>query len=117
MKTVCIESPLAGDFTRNIEYAKRCVRYALDQGVAPFASHLLYPQVLDDENPEHREQGIAAGLELGDRCDERWFFKDLGMSGGMERAWLRSLEIGQKTRIIRLEHESEITLAPTEGLK
>lgn len=117
MKTVCIESPLAGNFARNIEYAKRCMRYALDKGVAPFASHLLYPQVLDDENPKHREQGIAAGLEFGDRCDERWFFVDHGKSHGMKRARDRAIAIGQKFTLIRLEREPEISLSPTKGFK
>ena len=47
MRTICIESPLAGDFARNIAYARACLRYCLEQGVSPYASHLLLPQVYD----------------------------------------------------------------------
>lgn len=86
MKTVCIESPLAGDFERNIAYARAALRYCLEQGVSPYASHLLLPQVYNDLSPEQREVGIQAGLAMGDRCDERWFFLDFGMSGGMALA-------------------------------
>lgn len=91
MKTVCIESPLAGDFTRNIAYARAALRYCLEQGVSPYASHLLLPQVYNDLNPEQREAGIQAGLAMGDLCDERWYFEDFGISDGMERARKRAL--------------------------
>lgn len=86
MKTVCIESPLAGDFTLNIAYARAALRYCLERGVSPYASHLLLPQVYDDLTPEHREAGIMAGLAMGHQCDRRWYFVDLGFSGGMQRA-------------------------------
>lgn len=91
MSTVCIESPLAGDFTRNIAYARACLRFCLERGVSPYASHLLLPQVYDDLSPEQREAGIQAGLVMGDQCDYRWFFMDFGMSTGMQRAWDRSI--------------------------
>lgn len=86
MKTVCIESPLAGDFARNIAYARACLRYCLEQGVSPYASHLLLPQVYNDLSPEQREAGIQAGLAMGNQCDERWVFVDFGWSDGMARA-------------------------------
>lgn len=95
MKTVCIESPLAGDFHRNIMYAKVCMMHCLQNGMSPFASHLLYTQVLDDRTLPFREQGIVAGLYMGDRCDERWFFTDFGFSPGMNRAKQRAQVIGQ----------------------
>jgi hypothetical protein len=96
MKTVCIESPLAGDFLRNIAYARACLRFCLDRGVSPYASHLLLPQVYNDLSPEQREAGISAGLVMGDQCDMRWFFMDYGMSSGMERAWKRSIAKARK---------------------
>ena len=92
MITVCIESPLAGDFATNIAYARACLRYCLEQGVSPYASHLLLPQVYDDLDEAQREAGIQAGLAMGDRCIARWFFMDLGMSPGMQRAWDREAE-------------------------
>lgn len=92
MKTVCIESPLAGHFARNIAYARACLRFCFEQGVSPYASHLLLPQVYNDLSPEQREAGIQAGLVMGDRCEERWFFTDFGVSDGMRRAWKASLK-------------------------
>lgn len=109
MKTVCIESPWGGDFVRNIAYARAALRYCLEQGVSPYASHLLLTQVYDDLNPEQREAGIRAGLAMGDQCDERWFFVDHGMSGGMalassrcgdrEDQGRREIELGEDWRV------------------
>lgn len=100
---VCIESPLKGDLKGNVQYARTCLRHVLDEGHAPFASHLLYTQVLDDRVEEHRELGITAGLAHGDNCDERWFFVDKGWSDGMYRAMKHAEAIGQRTRCISLE--------------
>jgi hypothetical protein len=61
-RLVIIESRYAGDIDRNVAYARQALKHSLDRGEAPIASHLLYPQVLDDNDPAQREQGIAAGL-------------------------------------------------------
>jgi len=47
-KLVYIVSPYSGDVERNVAFAKAACRYAMNQGVTPIASHLLYPQMLDD---------------------------------------------------------------------
>ena len=54
MTLVVIESPYAGDVERNLTYVRRAMRWCLDKGLDPFASHLLYTQdgVLDDDDPE-----------------------------------------------------------------
>jgi hypothetical protein len=87
MRLVILESPFAGDVTANVAYAKRCLRDCLDRGEAPIASHLLFtqPDVLDDDNPEQREQGIAAGhawMRVADVCA---VYVDRGISAGMEK--------------------------------
>lgn len=109
---VCIESPLAGDYIGNIAYAKQCLSHALSLGYAPFASHLLYPQVLDDEDDEQRERGIEAGLAFGDSCDERWFYVDRGWSEGMLRAKERAEKLGQLIRMVIIER---VDVEPTVG--
>ena len=81
-----IESPFAGDTKRNIAYAKRALRYALDAGFAPMASHLLYTQVLDDTDPEQRKQGIDAALMYAEQADQIWVFEDYGITPGMAQA-------------------------------
>ena len=89
MITVCIESPLSGDFATNIAYARACLRYCLEQGVSPYASHLLLPQVYDDINEAQREAGIQAGLVMGNYLTQRWYFMDLNegeSTNGMKRA-------------------------------
>jgi hypothetical protein len=95
MKLVVIESPLAGDFERNILYARYCMYDSLMRGEAPYASHLLYPQVLDDEDPVHRKTGMQAGFAWGQRADIRAFYTDLGESAGMYRALKLARTLGQ----------------------
>jgi hypothetical protein len=86
MKVVIIESPLQGDYERNIKYARACVRDSLLRGESPLASHLLYnqPGILDDTNPEERRIGILAGLEWSDVADFKAVYTDLGISPGMK---------------------------------
>ena len=82
-KLVLLESPYAGDVSRNVKYAKLCMRDCLLRGEAPFASHLLYPQVLDDSNVEERGLGIEAGLAWGARAEATVVYIDRGTSPGM----------------------------------
>ena len=88
MTLVIIESPYAGDVERNVKYARRAMKDSLERGEYPFASHLLYTQdgVLDDNIPEEREKGIAAGYRWGNGADIIAFYVDYGMSNGMIEA-------------------------------
>ena len=61
---VYICSPFSGDVEENIANARRYSRFAVDKGYIPIAPHLLFPQFLDDDNPEERE----LGLFFGRRC-------------------------------------------------
>lgn len=51
---VYICSPYSGTITKNVKRARKLCRFALDIGAIPLAPHLLYPQFVDDENPEER---------------------------------------------------------------
>ncbi len=64
MKLVYICSPYAGDIENNVEFAKAACRYAVAQGHAPVAVHLLYPLFLNDTVPEERRTGIRMGLRV-----------------------------------------------------
>ena len=90
MKTVIIESPYRGkteeEKERNIKYAQACLLDSLKRGEAPMASHLLYTQVLDDDNPEERDLGINVGIAWQYVVHSVVFYVDLGMSEGMRRA-------------------------------
>ena len=85
MKLVILESPYAGNIPMNIQYARRCVRDSLLRGEAPIASHLLYTQdsILNDDIPEERQLGIAAGLAWKIVAEATVVYADLGITDGM----------------------------------
>ena len=64
---VYICSPYAGDIAGNVDAARRYSRFAVDKGYIPIAPHLLYPQFLDDADPDERELGIFFGNAMGVR--------------------------------------------------
>lgn len=67
-----IISPYAGDVETNVAFAIRCCRTAIQQGHTPIAVHLLYPQILDDQNPAEREKGLELGLNILRHCAAAW---------------------------------------------
>ena len=83
---VILESPFTGDIEKNLEYARKCMKDCFKRGEFPFASHLLYTQegILDDDNPEERKLGIAAGLMWGSFASKTIVYVDLGISEGMK---------------------------------
>lgn len=83
-RRVILESPYAGDVERNVAYAKACMRDCLARGEAPFASHLLYTQVLDDTKPEERTLGLLLAAAWGPKADATVVYVDLGVSHGMK---------------------------------
>ena len=111
MKLIFVASPYAGDVEKNIEYAKEACRYVLNEGNAFFCPHLLYPQILDDDNLEERKLGINMGKEFLNKCDELWVFGNR-ISNGMfeEIEFARSKGISIK-RIMELDMETN-ELAP-----
>ncbi len=92
MQLVIVESPYAGDVARNERYARACLRDCLQRGEAPFASHLLYPQVLDDDKPGDRTLGMDAGWAWMGEADAVVVYTDFGISGGMEAGIRRAQE-------------------------
>lgn len=90
-----IESPYAGDRNENIKYARRAMLDSLRRGEAPFASHLLYTQVLDDGIPDDRELGILAGFQFYSVAALCAVYTDMGVSPGM----LRGLERARSANI------------------
>ncbi len=101
MKRVVIESPLSGDFARNVRYARLCGLDCIRRGEAPYASHLLMTQFLDDADPEERRVGMEAGFAWGEAGELVAVYVDLGISGGMKagiaKAEARGLPIETRT--------------------
>lgn len=69
---------------QNLDYARRLCNYAIEEGCAPFASHLFFPQFLDDTSPVERSLGIRAGIMFMQTCQELWFGIKHGLSTGMK---------------------------------
>lgn len=95
---VYICSRFAGDTIRNILAAQKYCKFAVENNAIPLASHLLYPQFLDDENPTERELGLFFGKILMDKCDEVWIFSDDEYSAGMQAEYERAVRKGYKIR-------------------
>ncbi len=85
MKLVIIESPFAGNVEVNKAYARECLLDSLRRGEAPFASHLLYTQVLDDSTAFERTLGIEAGFAWVEKSDFTAVYTDLGTTYGMKQ--------------------------------
>ena len=86
MRRVILETPFAGDIEAHVAYARRCLRDCLARGEAPIASHLLYPQILDDSIAAERALGIAAGLGWLRLAEAMVAYIDYGISPGMRAA-------------------------------
>jgi hypothetical protein len=77
---------------RNTWYARAAMLDCLLRDEAPFTSHLLYGQCLDDDVPKERKLGMAAGIEVSRQLLENGasadhvFYTELGVSDGMLRA-------------------------------
>jgi len=87
MKRVIIETPYAGNILQrwlNRRYARQCMRDSLLRGEAPFASHLLYTQMLRDNIPSERSMGINAGFAWRSVADATIVYTDRGISTGMK---------------------------------
>ena len=69
---VYICSPLSGDVAGNTERARKFCRFALEKGQIPLAPHLMFPQFMDDDNPEERELALFMDIILLGKCSEVW---------------------------------------------
>lgn len=89
MKRVILESPFRGvdklERARNKMYALDCMRDSIDRGEAPFMSHLLYTQIMNEDIPEERSLGIEAGLVWGEMAEMTVVYQDYGITEGMQQ--------------------------------
>lgn len=87
MRKVYICSPYrAADdaqLDRNIEYAQALTKQAIEAGLAPITPHLYMTQCLNEDKPEERAAGMAAGLTLLQSCDFVIVGIKYGISEGM----------------------------------
>ena len=87
MRTVYICSPYrakdGAQLDRNIDYAQALTKQAIEAGLAPITPHLYMTQCLNEDKPEERAAGMAAGLTLLKSCDFVIVGVKYGISEGM----------------------------------
>lgn len=98
---IYVASKYAGDVETNTAAAVRYCKHVIDQNGIPIASHLLYPQMLDDSKPEERELGLMFGLSLLAICDEVWCFGDVSESEGVQQEIVEAKKLGKKIRFMK----------------
>lgn len=77
-------SPYRGDTKRNKEYARKLTRAAINNGFVPVTVHLYLTEVTDDQNPEERRRGMAAGMKILENCKYILVGDKYGVSDGMK---------------------------------
>lgn len=89
MRKVYICSPYrakdSAELDRHIDYAQQLTRQALEAGLAPITPHLYMTQCLNEDKPQERAIGMAAGLELMKSCAFVIAGTKYGISEGMKR--------------------------------
>lgn len=102
MKRVFICSRYRADETHtveeNISRALFACTHAVLKGYAPIAPHLYLPRCLDDNCPDERELGMAAGREFLAVCDEVWQW-GATISAGMAVELAYAAELGIPIRV------------------
>lgn len=77
-------SPYRGDTKRNKEYARKLTRAAINNGFVQVTVHLYLTEVTDDQNPEERSRGMAAGMKILENCKYILIGNKYGISDGMK---------------------------------
>ena len=97
-KKIYVASRYAGDVDANVKAAIGYCRLVIDRGYMPIASHLLYPQILHDDDPAERELGMLFGLALLRDCDEVWVFGEV--SPGVAREIEEAKQLHKRIRFM-----------------
>lgn len=87
-------SPYSGDIHTNVALAREFCSFVISAGHIPLAPHLLFPQFMDDADPDERELAMAFNRVLLSKCDAAWVYTGR-VSKGMraEIEWARDLEL------------------------
>ncbi len=106
---VYICSPYAGDIETNVVAASRYSRFAVEKGYIPIAPHLLFPQFLNDSDPNERELGLFFGNAIMSKCSEIWVFGSKisnGMAAEIKRARWKNYRLRYFTE--ELEEKNDV---------
>ena len=94
IKIIYICSPLKGNIVSNIQKAREYCKVVLNDGFIPYAPHVSFDGILDDNNPQERETALRIGVEMVKRCNELWVFGNV-ISEGMKK----EIETASATKI------------------
>ena len=91
---VYICSPYSGDVEANVEVARRFCAHAVARRKIPLAPHLLFPQFMDDSDPDARDLAMFFNRVLLSKCEAIWVYT-ARVSAGMraEIEWAHHLEL------------------------
>lgn len=119
MKRAIIESPFKGanmdERKENENYARACCAHAVKLGFVPFASHLFFPQFLNEDDSEQRKLGIEMGYDFWDKADVLLFYIDRGMSPGMQAALSKAFIEGRPVR--KMSIKADVSSPQTAGTR
>ncbi len=104
-KDFCMEN---GEFRPagiNVQYAKACCIDCIRNGESPYASHLQFPQFLDEN--EERETGLAAGQAWYAHAAYMVVYDDYGITPGMQAGidYFKSIKPDAKIEMRKLYKE------------
>lgn len=68
---------------RNVRYARAAMVDSFSRGEVPFAGHLLFTQIFEEDDPIQRARGISANHAIMRGCSVVAVYRDLGYSEGM----------------------------------
>ena len=97
---VYICSPYAGDVKANVLNARRYCRFAVQKDCIPIASHLFFPQFMDDNDAKQRDLGLYMATVLLTKCSEVWVFGrriSSGMAAEIYKAETRGMPIPSRS--------------------
>lgn len=91
---VYICSPYSGDIEDNVKLARTLCAHAVARHTIPLAPHLLFPQFMDDTDPDARDLAMFFNRILLSKCEAIWVYT-ARVSAGMraEIEWAHHLEL------------------------
>ena len=98
---IYVVSKYAGEVEKNVANAIRYCQYVIGNRKIPIASHLLYPAMLNDNDPDERELGTMFGLSLLSICDEVWVFGK-EHSAGMQQEIKEAMRLNKPIRYMEV---------------
>jgi len=103
-RKVYVVSKFAGDIPNNVKLARRYCRFVTSKKYIPIASHLIFPQFLNDMVPYERELGLLYGLALLKCCSEVWCF-GTDISAGMKQELEEAKRLNKPIRYFTTDME------------